>query len=88
MLRHLKPSDIEAVQDASIAVISGLSHDAKIELVALMWLGRGDSGKFDDLLARAEETSDENDAEYIADQALALRTYLRDGLEAILGVDN
>ena len=56
--------------------IAALSHDARLELMALMFVGRDDV-TFEDALAEAREISDEHDADYIAEKTMGLSTYLR-----------
>jgi hypothetical protein len=63
--------------------IAGLSYDARMELMALMWIGRDFDGDYDAALAHARKSSDEGDVDYIADKSPALPTYLRDGLKKI-----
>ena len=63
--------------------ISELSHDARMELMALMWIGRDFDGTFDDALKYAYENSHEGDFGYIADKSPALPEYFRKGLAAL-----
>jgi hypothetical protein len=61
--------------------IQALGNDARMELMALMWIGRGDfGGTFEDALKHAWRNSNETDAAYIAEKAPVLPAYLRDGL--------
>lgn len=62
-----------------IARIDALPKEARLELVALAWLGRGDSGDdFDALLAHARRSSDGGDSRYLASKA-PLHQYLAAG---------
>jgi len=63
--------------------IAGLSDDARMELMALMWIGRDFEGDYDAALAHARKSSDEGDVDYIADKSPALPMYLRDGLKKV-----
>jgi hypothetical protein len=63
--------------------ISALSHDARMELMSLMWVGRDFEEDFDDALKYAYKNSDAGDVDYIADKAPALPTYLRKGVSRI-----
>jgi|GEM_PF-840214 len=85
------PGDIEkSVEDwermkpyrvALLDTISGLSLEARFELMAVMWLGRGDAdGPFDQLLRHAKRLTDEGHVEYIAEKSSSLPLYLRQGL--------
>ena len=68
--------------DAVRAAITRLSLDTRSELIALMWLGRGDvEGTFSDLLQYARDHSDAGDIEYVADKSprLVLRKIIRKG---------
>ena len=61
--------------------IDQLSDTARAELIALMWLGRGDSGDdFQDLVSHAMRSSDAGDSRYLSAKGV-LHTYLRDGAE-------
>jgi Protein of unknown function (DUF3775) len=56
-----------------------------LELIALMWIGRGDTADDDDIvtaLERAERTTDARDVDYLAGKELLAR-YLHAGLERI-----
>jgi len=62
--------------------IGRLDHDARMELMALVWVGRGD-GDFESCLEHARQNTDEGDVPYIAEKAMSLPTYLRNGLKKI-----
>ena len=67
------------------ATIADLDPDLQAELIALMWLGRGDYGldEWDDALADARDTYEEhgNTASYLLSHPLAA-DYLEEGLIA------
>jgi Protein of unknown function (DUF3775) len=66
-----------------VRLLSSLSHDALMELMALMWIGRDGEGEFDDVLEYAHKNSDGGNVSYIAEKWPALPTYLRDGLRVV-----
>jgi hypothetical protein len=69
--------------DALKDTITRLSHDARRELMALMWLGRGDvAGSFAGHLKQAYKHPDEG-IDYIAAKSPALPKYFRAGLEKV-----
>jgi hypothetical protein len=69
--------------DALKDTITKLSRDARRELMALMWLGRGDvAGSFADHLKQAYKHPDEG-IDYIAGKSPALPKYFRAGLEKV-----
>jgi hypothetical protein len=58
-----------------------LSDTARAELIAVMWLGRGDSGDdFQELVSHAMRSSDIGDSRYLSGKGV-LHTYLREGAE-------
>jgi hypothetical protein len=65
--------------------IRSLSKEARFELAALVWFGRGDSieDNFAEHLAHAKRNSDEGDINYIVEKSPSLPTYLRAGLERL-----
>ena len=63
--------------------ISALSPDARMELMALMWIGRDFEGKYNEALKYAHQESGEGDVKYIADKSPALPTYLRNGMKKV-----
>ena len=65
------------------SAIEGLTFEARIELKALMWVGRGDDLTFRGALEHGRRHADQGDAGYIAAKALALPIYLRDGQRQI-----
>lgn len=65
------------------ARIESLSAAARAELIALAWLGRGDSGNdFDALVAHAARSSDAGDSRYLAAKS-PLHVYLAEGATAL-----
>ena len=67
-----------------IDAIEGLSEAQRIELLALMWLGRGDYGKQEwrEALAEAVRVHDAKEADYFAGTPL-LAAYLEAGLDEL-----
>ena len=63
--------------------VADLTHDARMELMALMWIGRDFDGTFMEALKYAHENSDQGDVGYITDKSSALPTYLRKGLKKL-----
>ena len=74
----------DPVQEELTSLISELSDDEQIDLVALMWLGRGNygTGDWDDLRAQAAEARNEHTAEYLTGEPL-LADHLAAGLDAM-----
>jgi hypothetical protein len=65
--------------------LSGLSRSERIELIALMLLGRGDtSDTWQDLIKTGEEMPDDEQVRYISGKSGALDWYLRDGALKLL----
>jgi hypothetical protein len=67
-----------AEQSRVRALIQALSNEARTELLALMWLGRGDTNDFATALAHARRTSHDGIVGYLAGKPL--QTYLPLGL--------
>jgi hypothetical protein len=67
----------------AIAFIAGLNVEEQTDLLALIWLGRGDYdiSEWDDAVAEAEGRIAARDPDYMIGDA-ALPEYLGDGLEA------
>jgi hypothetical protein len=67
------------------AKLASLDQEARVELLALMFLGRGDGGPmaFRDMLAHARRASDASDVQYLVGKGRALSLYLRNGLREI-----
>ncbi len=57
MIGVLEDDDVDPVADEMAGFIKALNEDEQIDLVALMWLGRGDGTieEWEDLRARAAE---------------------------------
>lgn len=64
--------------------IDGLNLDEREELLALLWLGRGDydAQSWPDALRQARETQSSTEAEYLLGTPL-LGDYLEEGVEAL-----
>ncbi|HHQ14789.1 MAG TPA: DUF3775 domain-containing protein [Chromatiales bacterium] len=88
----LSPSDDWALQvladhedDPSVeevrAAVADLEPDQQAELVALMWLGRGDYGldEWSDAVQEARESLTDHTAEYLLGHPL-VASYIEDGL--------
>ncbi len=80
----LEDRGLDPVEQELASVISDLSDEAQMDLVALMWLGR-DGGDWAELRGIAEQEHTQRTAEYLCGTPL-LATYLLDGLNAI-GLD-
>lgn len=80
-----RPSD--PVEHEMRSLISSLSEDAQIDLVALMWLGRDDGSPedWDDLRQTAAEEHNRHTARYLLGTPL-LSDHLEAGMD-ILGLD-
>jgi Protein of unknown function (DUF3775) len=65
--------------------INSLSLEARQELMALIWFGRGDAieGDFAQHFAAAKTASDENDVDYIVGKSASLPIYLKAGLDRL-----
>jgi len=65
-------------------IIDNLPGDYQVELIAIAWLGRGDSSKDDwqELLELARERLSDHTAEYLLDMPL-LAEYLQEGLQEL-----
>lgn len=65
------------------AFIAALDVDEKVQLVALLWLGRGDGDLSDwtDLLEQARESANDRTADYLLGQPM-LGDHLEEGLSA------
>src|SRR5215207_3386109 len=64
-----------------VNAIAELGHDARMELMALMWVGmlagRDPDVNFKSALEHAYRSTDAGDVGYIAEKAISLPTYLR-----------
>jgi hypothetical protein len=74
----------DPVQEELTSLISELSDDEQIDLVALLWLGRDDhaAGDWNDVRAQAADARNEHTAEYLTGEPL-LADHLAAGLDAI-----
>lgn len=70
-----------------VAAIRSLNEDEKIELLALVWVGRGDfsAEEWDDALATASDRHNGREAKYLLGIPL-LGDYIEEGLET-LGIE-
>ena len=70
-----------------VAALRSLNEDEKIELLALVWVGRGDfsAEEWDDALATASDRHNGREAKYLLGIPL-LGDYIEEGLET-LGVE-
>jgi hypothetical protein len=73
----------DARRRETIEFVAGLNVEEQTDLLALIWLGRGDYdiAEWDDALAEAEARIAARDPDYMIGDA-ALPQYLGDGLEA------
>jgi hypothetical protein len=55
----------------------------RMELMALMWIGRDRENDFGEAVKYAHKNADKGDVDYIAEKSSALPTYLRNGLKQI-----
>lgn len=80
-MASLKPTDEEIELRRALRA---LSKDELCELMAVMWIGRGEHepSAFDDLVRHAFNSSDEGDICYVAGKS-PLARYLRDGLRKL-----
>lgn len=78
---------LTAMQDSNrrkiVSLIHNLESEAKAELMAIMWIGRGDgtAKDFKSLKINASQMSDIGDAEYVTEKPLD--EYLSKGLEML-----
>jgi hypothetical protein len=74
----------DPVQEELTSLISELSDDEQIDLVALLWLGRDDhaAGDWNDVRAQAADARNEHTAEYLTGEPL-LADHLAAGFDAI-----
>ena len=79
---------LEAGDDATLqelaAALTGLNEDEQLDLVGLMWLGRGDFGTFAEARQQAADMTDKHIPRYLIGTP-QLGDYLEEGL-AILGI--
>ena len=79
----LEDHDDDPTEAELIAFIDALDEDEQVDLVALLWLGRGDGDLEDwaDLQAQARDSRNERTSAYLLGQPL-LADHLADGLSA------
>ena len=79
----LEAHDDDPTQAELIAFIDALDEDEQVELVALLWLGRGDGDldDWEDLRSQARDARNERTSAYLLGQPL-LADHLADGLSA------
>ena len=67
------------------AALEAIPQPARMEMLALIWIARGDyrADAFDEALAYARENYQSADVRYLADKWASLATYLRVGLKEI-----
>lgn len=83
MIDVLEDSADDLVVREITGFINALSEDEQIDLVALMWLGRGDGSieEWDDLRSQAAESRNGGTARYLLGEPM-LGDFLADGLDA------
>lgn len=83
MIDVLEDSADDPVVREITGFINALSEDEQIDLVALMWLGRGDGSieEWDDLRRQASESRNRRTARYLLGEPM-LGDFLADGLDA------
>lgn len=79
----LEEHDDDPTRAELVAFIEALDQDEQVELVALLWLGRGDGDldDWEDLRIQAREAANERTSAYLLGQPL-LADHLADGLSA------
>ena len=83
MIDVLEDSADDPVEREITGFINALSEDEQIDLVALMWLGRGDGSieEWDDLRRQASDSRNGRTARYLLGEPM-LGDFLADGLDA------
>jgi hypothetical protein len=81
MVEVLEDRPDDPVYQELVAFIDAMSEDEQVDLVTLLWLGRGDSGleDWDSLRAEAARVHNERTAAYLLGNPL-LSDYLEDAL--------
>lgn len=72
----------DATEEELIGALRSLNAGEMVELLALVWLGRGDYAGWDEALKTAEEQCDENVIRYLIGTPL-LGDYLEEGLSQL-----
>jgi hypothetical protein len=75
--------DLRAAFDSFYGYVQSLNHDARMELMALMWIGRDFEGSFADAVRYAYQNSDDGDILYIVEKSPDLSAYLSRGLSIL-----
>jgi hypothetical protein len=80
----LEDTDENPTPQELAAALDSLNEDQRIEILALMWIGRGDFDASDwrEALAQARDAHDELETEYLMGTPL-LADYLEAGLDAL-----
>ena len=80
----LEAHDEDPTQAELVAFIEALDEDEQVELVALLWLGRGDGDieDWEDLRTQARDARNGRTSSYLLGQPL-LADHLTDGLSAL-----
>lgn len=80
----LEEHDDDPTQAELVAFIEALDEDEQVDLVALLWLGRGDGDleDWEDLRTQARDARNERTSSYLLGQPL-LADHLADGLSAL-----
>ena len=89
--RGLRPHDPEPRERSQpdlqelIAALEAITRLARMEMLALIWVGRGDYKleQFEEALEYARQNFDTCDVTYMAEKWASLSTYLREGLKQI-----
>jgi hypothetical protein len=78
---HASPVDSPDLKELE-AGLEALPHPARMEMLALIWIARGDyrADAFEEALAYAREHYQSSDVRYLADKWGSLATYLKVGL--------
>jgi len=80
----LEEHEDDPTEGELVAFIEALDEDEKVDLVALLWLGRGDGDleDWEDLRIQARDARNERTSAYLLGQPL-LADHLADGLSAL-----
>ncbi|WP_422009839.1 DUF3775 domain-containing protein [Reyranella sp.] len=80
----LEEHDDDPTQAELVAFIEALDEDEQVDLVALLWLGRGDGDidDWEDLITQARDARNGRTSAYLLGQPL-LADHLADGLSAL-----
>ena len=80
----LEAHDDDSTEDELVAFIEALDEDQQVDLVALLWLGRGDGDleDWEDLRSQARDARNGRTSTYLLGQPL-LADHLADGLSSL-----